>query len=88
MHAQKYITHCPLLILLPRDRLVRYIYFLIVCDLDARELRREVRTCASHCDAPHYLYQSAFLDRHLHIILKYKKLKIYKVDRAVTDKTF
>ena len=59
-----------------------------MCDLDARELRREVKTCSSHCDAPCYLYQSTFLDRHLHIILKFKKLKIYMMDRAITGKTF
>ena len=58
-----------------------------MCDLDARELRQEVRTYALYCDTPHYLYQYAFLDRHMHIILKFKKLKIYMVDRAVTDKT-
>ena len=36
---------------------------------------------------PRILYQSAFLDRHLHLIFKYKKLKTYTVDRAVTGKT-
>ena len=38
--------------------------------------------------APRILYQSKFLDRHLHVIQKTKKLKIYTVDRAVTGKTF
>ena len=37
--------------------------------------------------APRILYQSAFLDKHLHIILKNKKLKRYTVDQAVTGKT-
>ena len=37
--------------------------------------------------APCILYQSTFLDRHLHLILKYKKLKTYTVDWAVTGKT-
>ena len=37
--------------------------------------------------APRILYQYACLDRNLHIILKYKKLKIHMVDRAATGKT-
>ena len=57
-----------MLVLLPRDRLISLSYFIVVCDLDARQVRREVRTCGSHCDTPHHIYQFEFLDRHLHII--------------------
>ena len=38
--------------------------------------------------APCIFYQSAFLDRHLHIIPKHKKLKIHIVDQAVIGKNF
>ena len=50
-------------------------------------LRREVRTCASHCDYSLHLYHPALLIRHLHIILKSKNTK-YTVDQAATSKTF
>ena len=40
-------------------------------------LRREVRTCASHCDRSLYASLICILDRHLHIILKVKKIQKY-----------
>ena len=51
-------------------------------------LRREVRTCASHCEYSLHPYCPAWLIRHVHSILKSKTTKIYMVDRATTGKTF
>ena len=62
----------------------------IICfpdhDLEMKEVIREVRTCASHCDTLHYLYQLQVV-RHLHIIHKHKTKKKYTVDRVATGKT-
>ena len=40
-------------------------------------LSREVRSCTSHCDRSSYSLSICMLDRHLHIILKVKKIQKY-----------
>ena len=82
------IYYSPLItVFLPRDRLISLSYFFLICDLGAREVRREVRTCTSCCDPPHSLYL-LHLVRNLHIIYKDKKNKKKPtVDRVITGKT-
>ena len=61
LYACATIHYSPLMIVfLPRDRISSLSYFLAMCDLDAREVIREVRNCTSHCDPPHYLYHLHF----------------------------
>ena len=61
LYACTTVYYSPLMIVFfPRDRISSLSWFLAVCDLDGREVRREVRTRASHCDPPRYLYRLHF----------------------------
>ena len=74
--------------LAPWDRqLVRFKFLLCVIQMH-ENLRREVRTWASHCEHSLHSQSICMLGRHLHIIPKIKNTKLYTMDQAATGKTF